>query len=126
MCNRYHVPRSWFKPSGNVLVIFEETGGDPTQIRFSKRKATGVCSLVSEDHPSVSVESWTTVLQETKNAKPTAKLSCPDNTRISSVKFASFGNPSGACGSYTKGECHDPNSASVVEKVRTKSLFLFL
>ncbi|KAK9904552.1 hypothetical protein M0R45_000634 [Rubus argutus] len=24
----YHVPRSWFKPSGNVPVIFEEKGGD--------------------------------------------------------------------------------------------------
>ncbi|KAK9292604.1 hypothetical protein L1049_020578 [Liquidambar formosana] len=30
----YHVPRSWFKPSGNVLVIFEEEGGDPLKILF--------------------------------------------------------------------------------------------
>lgn len=113
----YHVPRSWFKPTGNMLVIFEETGGDPTQIRFSKRKASVVCSLVSEDHPSVSVESWSTGLKENQNAKPTATLSCPDNAHISSIKFASFGNPLGACGSYRKGECHDPNSASVVEKM---------
>lgn len=113
----YHVPRSWFKPSGNVLVIFEETGGDPTQIRFSKRKASGICILVSEDHPSVSTETWNTERREAKNAKPTAKLSCPDSTHISSIKFASFGNPSGACGSYLKGACHDPNSASVVEKM---------
>ncbi|GFQ08892.1 beta-galactosidase 10 [Phtheirospermum japonicum] len=40
----YHVPRSWFKASGNVLVIFEEKGGDPTQIRFSTRKVTGACA----------------------------------------------------------------------------------
>ncbi|GAA0166306.1 galactosidase [Lithospermum erythrorhizon] len=33
----YHVPRSWFKPSGNVLVIFEEKGGDPTKIRLARR-----------------------------------------------------------------------------------------
>ncbi|WJX34747.1 Beta-galactosidase 10 [Trifolium repens] len=33
----YHVPRSWFKPSGNVLVIFEEKGGDPTKITFVRR-----------------------------------------------------------------------------------------
>ncbi|PWA61082.1 beta-galactosidase 10 [Artemisia annua] len=34
----YHVPRSWFKPEGNVLVLFEEKGGDPSQIMFSRRK----------------------------------------------------------------------------------------
>ncbi|KAK3438940.1 hypothetical protein EUGRSUZ_C03898, partial [Eucalyptus grandis] len=28
----YHIPRSWLKPTGNQLVIFEEWGGDPTQI----------------------------------------------------------------------------------------------
>ncbi|KAH9625859.1 hypothetical protein KSS87_009968 [Heliosperma pusillum] len=112
----YHIPRSWFKPSGNVLVIFEEKGGDPTQIRFSKRKASGVCSLVSEDHPSVSVASWTNV-NEPSAQKPAATLSCPVSTRISSIKFASFGTPSGACGSFSKGDCHDPNSMSVVEKI---------
>lgn len=113
----YHVPRSWFKPSGNVLVIFEETGGDPTQIKFSKRKASGVCSLVSEDHPSISVDSWTTSMKDADDKKATAKLSCPSNTLISAIKFASFGNPSGACGSYTQGDCHDPNSASAVQKI---------
>ncbi|XP_071722520.1 beta-galactosidase 10 [Rutidosis leptorrhynchoides] len=33
----YHVPRSWFKPSGNILVIFEEKGGDPSKISFARR-----------------------------------------------------------------------------------------
>ncbi|CAO2832410.1 unnamed protein product [Amaranthus hypochondriacus] len=113
----YHVPRSWFKPSGNVLVIFEESGGDPTQIRFSKRKAAGFCSIVSEDHPTISVESWTTATEETHDKKATAQLHCPSNTRISAIKFASFGNPSGACGSFSQGDCHDPNSGSVVEKI---------
>ncbi|KAJ0097273.1 hypothetical protein Patl1_28048 [Pistacia atlantica] len=39
----YYIPRSWFKPSGKVLVIFEEKGGDPTKIKFSKRKISGTC-----------------------------------------------------------------------------------
>ncbi|KAJ4747788.1 Beta-galactosidase [Rhynchospora pubera] len=35
----YHVPRSWFHPTGkNTLVIFEETGGDPTKIIFARRQ----------------------------------------------------------------------------------------
>ncbi|KAK9947949.1 hypothetical protein M0R45_003544 [Rubus argutus] len=33
----YHVPRSWLKPSGNLLVVFEEWGGDPTKISLVAR-----------------------------------------------------------------------------------------
>ncbi|KAK4432904.1 Beta-galactosidase [Sesamum alatum] len=33
----YHVPRSWLKPTGNVLVVFEEWGGDPNRISLVKR-----------------------------------------------------------------------------------------
>ncbi|MGI4297454.1 hypothetical protein ACR2WD_27390, partial [Klebsiella pneumoniae] len=33
----YHVPRSWLKPSGNFLVVFEELGGDPTGISLVRR-----------------------------------------------------------------------------------------
>ena len=112
---RYHVPRSWFKPSGNVLVIFEEKGGDPTKIKFSRRKISGVCALVAEDYPSV--ESWLESANDNKT-KTSAYLKCPESTRISTIKFASFGTPTGTCGSYSKGDCHDPNSTSVVEKVR--------
>uniref|UniRef100_A0A803MDG3 beta-galactosidase n=1 Tax=Chenopodium quinoa TaxID=63459 RepID=A0A803MDG3_CHEQI len=35
----YHVPRSWLKPSGNLLVVFEEMGGDPRGISLVKRTA---------------------------------------------------------------------------------------
>ncbi|XP_075661522.1 beta-galactosidase 10 [Castanea sativa] len=110
----YHVPRSWFKPSGNVLVIFEEKGGDPTKIQFSRRKISGVCALVAEDYPSV--ESWLESANDNKT-KTSAYLKCPENTRISTIKFASFGTPTGTCGSYSNGDCHDPNSTSVVEKL---------
>ncbi|VFQ71873.1 unnamed protein product [Cuscuta campestris] len=33
----YHVPRSWLKPTGNVVVVFEEIGGDASRISFVKR-----------------------------------------------------------------------------------------
>ncbi|URE13790.1 Glycosyl hydrolases family 35 [Musa troglodytarum] len=36
----YHVPRSWFQPSGNTLIFFEEKGGDPTRITFARRRVT--------------------------------------------------------------------------------------
>ncbi|XP_059304171.1 beta-galactosidase 10 isoform X1 [Lycium ferocissimum] len=113
----YHVPRSWFKPSGNILVIFEETGGDPSQVIFSLRKVSGTCGHLSEDHPSFDVEYLQGSKIENDKNRATLRLKCPTNTRISAVKFASFGNPTGTCGSFMQGDCHDPNSASLVEKV---------
>ncbi|KAK6151941.1 hypothetical protein DH2020_014576 [Rehmannia glutinosa] len=35
----YHIPRSLLKPSGNLLVVFEEWGGDPTKISLVRRTA---------------------------------------------------------------------------------------
>ncbi|KAL3835327.1 hypothetical protein ACJIZ3_010063 [Penstemon smallii] len=113
----YHVPRSWFKPSGNILVIFEEKGGDPTQIRFSARKVSNVCSHISEDHPSFYSESLQKSSTGEYSNKATVSLKCPTNKQISAVKFASFGDPVGTCGSYARGQCHDPNSVLVVGKV---------
>lgn len=37
---RYHVPRSWLKPTQNLLVVFEELGGDPSKIHLLKRSVT--------------------------------------------------------------------------------------
>ncbi|CAM8895989.1 unnamed protein product [Rhodiola kirilowii] len=33
----YHVPRSWLRPTGNLLVVFEEWGGDPSGISLVSR-----------------------------------------------------------------------------------------
>lgn len=34
---RYHVPRSWLKPTKNLMVVFEELGGNPWKISIVKR-----------------------------------------------------------------------------------------
>ncbi|PWZ32291.1 Beta-galactosidase 3 [Zea mays] len=114
--DRYHIPRSWFHPSGNILVVFEEKGGDPTKITFSRRAVTSVCSFVSEHFPSIDLESWDESAMNEGTPPAKAQLSCPEGKSISSVKFASLGNPSGTCRSYQMGRCHHPNSLSVVEK----------
>ncbi|XP_065874195.1 beta-galactosidase 10 [Euphorbia lathyris] len=108
----YHVPRSWFKPSGNVLVIFEEKGGDPTKIKFSRRKISGVCAHAAEDYAVTNLEQF-----QRASDKASVHLKCPKYSRISTIKFASFGSPTGTCGSYKQGECHDPKSIDVVEKM---------
>lgn len=92
------------------MVIFEEKGGDPTQIRFSRRKLTSLCAHVSEDHPSFSTNN----LQ--KNIA-SLEIKCPMNMHISAFKFASYGTPTGTCDSYSVGNCHDPDSTFIVEKV---------
>lgn len=120
---RYHVPRSWFKPSGNILVIFEEKGGDPSQIRFSKRIFSVICAHLSEDHPTFGVESKGG--DANYKRKAAVQLKCPASTQISTFKFASFGTPTGTCGSFTIGDCHDPNTTSLVEKVRNVSSVIF-
>ncbi|CAK7354696.1 unnamed protein product [Dovyalis caffra] len=112
----YHVPRSWFKPSGNLLVIFEEKGGDPTKITFSRRKMSSICALIAEDYPLADRKALQEAGSKNSNNKAPVHLKCPQNTHLSAVKFASFGTPTGKCGSYSEGECHDPNSISVVEK----------
>lgn len=96
-------------------MIFEEKGGDPTQIRLSKRKVLGICAHLGEGHPSI--ESWSEAENVERKSKATVDLKCPDNGRIAKIKFASFGTPQGSCGSYSIGDCHDPNSISLVEKV---------
>ena len=44
-----------------------------------------------------------------------ARLACPAGTVISSIEFASFGNPTGSCGAYQAGSCHDAASRELVE-----------
>ncbi|XP_020572692.1 beta-galactosidase 3 isoform X2 [Phalaenopsis equestris] len=113
----YHVPLSWFKPTGNVLVIFEEKGGDPTKITFSRRRVSNICSFVSEDYPFVDLENWENAIRSTSDGRATLHLACPASTSISSIRFASYGNPSGVCGSYQQGICHHPASTLIVERV---------
>ncbi|KAJ0714175.1 putative glycosidase [Helianthus annuus] len=111
----YHVPRSWLKSSGNVLVLFEEKGGDPTQISFVTQELESVCSQVSESHP-LPMEAWSQDKSKSKS-KASVSLECPrPNQVISSIKFASFGTPQGTCGNYSHGECKSSNALSVIQK----------
>ncbi|XP_019177910.1 PREDICTED: beta-galactosidase 8-like isoform X2 [Ipomoea nil] len=118
----YHVPRSWLKSSGNVLVVFEEVGGDPTKLSFATREVGSLCSRVSESHP-MPVDMWTSDLSGQKQEGAALSLECPlSNQVISTIKFASFGTPQGTCGSFSHGKCRSTNALSVVKKV--SSLFL--
>lgn len=113
---RYHVPRSWLKPRRNLLVVFEELGGDASKISIVQRFVKSVCGDAFEHYPSaknfsVEGDGETNMLHQAK-----VHLQCAAGQSISTIKFASFGTPSGACGSFQEGTCHSPNSLEVVEK----------
>ena len=42
-------------------------------------------------------------------------LTCPDGHIIDHVVFASYGSPTGQCGSFAQGQCHAASSESMVE-----------
>lgn len=101
---RYHVPRSFMTNDVNTLVLFEELGGNPSLVNFQTVAPGTVCGNAYEN----------------KNME----LSCQGQGRpISSISFASFGDPQGTCGSFYKGSCEGGNDAlAIVQKVITCSL----
>ncbi|XP_075490704.1 beta-galactosidase 8-like [Primulina tabacum] len=112
----YHVPRAWIQPSGNVMVLFEEKGGDPTQLSFATKETQSICSRISDTHPSP-VELWNSDEETRKKAGPTLSLHCPSpNQVITEIKFASFGTPRGKCGSFSHGPCSSRRALSIVGK----------
>lgn len=111
------MPRSWLKPSENLLVLFEELGGDPSRISLDKRSVSSVCAEVSEYHPTIKnwhIESYG---KTEEFHKPKVHLGCAPGQYISSIKFASFGTPLGTCGSFQQGTCHAAASYGIIEKV---------
>lgn len=115
--SRYHVPRSWLKPRQNLMVVFEELGGDASKISLVKRSVSRVCADAYEHHPMA--ENWrvndagdTEILHQAK-----VHLQCGPGQSISNIQFASFGTPSGTCGSFLQGTCHAQESHAVIEKV---------
>ena len=115
--HRYHVPRSWLKPNGNILVLFEEKGGDPTKISFATKQVASLCAQVSDSHPPP-VELWNSDSESGRKAGPVLSLKCPyQNQTISSIKFASYGTPLGTCGDFYHGRCSSNKAMSIVQKV---------
>lgn len=100
---RYHVPRGWLNPSGNLLVVFEEWGGEPTKIALVQRATSSVCADIFEGQPTLQSSQK---LASAKLIKAKAHLRCQPGQIISDIKFASYGWPQGTCGSFKEGSCH--------------------
>lgn len=121
---RYHIPRSFLKPTGNLLVLLEEENGYPPGISIDTVSVTKICGHVSDSHLPP-VISWRSQNQRTLKThkkipgrRPKVQIRCPSGRKISKILFASYGNPNGNCENYAIGSCHSSNSRAVVEKVR--------
>jgi hypothetical protein len=114
---RYHVPHSWLKPTGNLLVVFEELGGDPNGIFLVRRDIDSVCADIYEWQPNLISYQMQTSGKANKPVRPKVHLSCGPGQKISSIKFASFGTPVGSCGNFHEGSCHAHKSYNALEKV---------
>lgn len=106
------------KPKDNLLILFEELGGDASKITLMKRAGkASVCADANEHQ--LAVENWhnQSLSKSEKVHQASAVLECAPGQSISTIEFASFGTPSGTCGSFHKGTCHAPNSQAILEKV---------
>ncbi|TYI61226.1 hypothetical protein E1A91_D10G158400v1 [Gossypium mustelinum] len=116
----YHVPRSWLQASNNLLVIFEEIGGNPFEISVKSRVPRILCAQMSESYYPPLREWLHLDLIDGKvsisDMKPQIHLQCEDGHIISSIEFASYGTPHGSCQNFSNGNCHSPNSLSVVSE----------
>ncbi|XP_027357220.1 beta-galactosidase 15-like [Abrus precatorius] len=93
----YHIPRSFLREDDiNTLVLFEELGGQPYEVKFATSTVGKACGNAYEGHE--------------------LELACDENQVISEIKFASFGVPEGECGSFKKGHCESDEALYVVKR----------
>lgn len=98
----------------------EEQEGNPKDVEILLVNRDTICSYVTEYHPpSVRLfeSKGGSLRAKVDDLKPKAELTCPNHKKIVAVEFASFGDPFGACGSYSLGNCTFPVSKKVAEKV---------
>ncbi|KAL2521087.1 Beta-galactosidase 3 [Forsythia ovata] len=113
----YHVPKSWLKSKENLLILFEELGGDVSKISLVKRTTANICANTFEHHPTVANYRTENTGEQKMLHQAKIHLRCEPSQFISIIKFASYGTPSGTCGSFQQGTCHAQNSHAIIEKM---------
>lgn len=99
------------------MVVFEELGGIPFGIFLVKRELASVCADIYEWQPTLMNWQMQHSGKVNKPLRPKAHLWCAPGQKITSIKFASFGTPEGACGSFLEGSCHAHKSYDAFERV---------
>lgn len=107
------------KPKDNLMVVFEEMGGDPYGITINTVRRENVCAFSSAEQIGdvKQFKAEAGLAQNFSAPLPDPIIWCTDNKLISKVEFADYGNPTGSCGDFKKGTCKNPLTKQVVEKV---------
>ncbi|CAL0318934.1 unnamed protein product [Lupinus luteus] len=118
--SEYHIPRSFLNPKEeNLLVVLEEEIANPGQIEILTVDRDVVCSFITEKHPP-NVNSFASKDMKfhsvIETVKPAAILKCSNFKKVVAVEFASYGNPSGFCGSFALGNCTMAAAKNIVEQ----------
>ncbi|KAJ1407393.1 Glycoside hydrolase, family 35 [Sesbania bispinosa] len=92
----YHVPRSFLNNDTNTLILFEEMGGNPSNVSVQTITVGSICATADYGN--------------------TLEVNCQGGKTISEIQFASYGDPQGKCGSFQKGEWESRDSTTVVER----------
>ncbi|GAB4844075.1 Beta-galactosidase 9 [Ancistrocladus abbreviatus] len=114
----YHIPQSWLQASNNLLVVFEEAGGNPFEISINSYSTHTICGQVSESHHPP-LWKWSSPYYGKvfiNDTTPEMHLQCASG-HVILIEFASFGTPEGGCQNYVRGNCHAPNSFDVVSGI---------
>lgn len=119
--SEYHIPRSFIKPTENLLVILEEEKNTPEKVEILLVNRDTICSFITEYHPP-DVKSWERKDKQFRavvdDVQSEAHFKCPNYKKISAIEFASYGDPSGVCGAYEEGKCHAPEAKKIAEQVK--------
>jgi len=110
------------------MVVFEEHGGDPDGIVMEVVSRDNICAFVSPFNQG-DVKTWKSedgVTQKFHDLKPEATLQCEGRKVMQTISFADFGNPDGVCGDYMPGNCSNPLTKQIVEKVNCQILPILL
>ncbi|KAK3005555.1 hypothetical protein RJ639_016353, partial [Escallonia herrerae] len=105
-----------------VMVIYMKqfTRGNPFKISIKSLSTCAICAQVSETHyPPLRMWTHSDLINRrmvVNNMTPEMHLRCEDGHTISSIEFASYGTPQGSCQMFSRGNCHAPNSLSVVSQ----------
>ncbi|OMO67150.1 hypothetical protein CCACVL1_20761 [Corchorus capsularis] len=88
----YHVPRSFLNNGTNTLILFEEIGGNMTDISFQIVTVGTVCGSAYEGS--------------------TLELACQGGRTIAEIQSATFGDPQAKCGPFKSGSSSVQNKSN--------------
>jgi hypothetical protein len=72
------------------------------------------CSSAPTEATQTSSSELTTTVCASVPQNQTASITCPAGQVVTAITFASFGTPTGTCGSFKTGSCNATNSVSIV------------